>query len=175
MWMDLISQDVRMHGEMWQGLPDIPCFTKWTMGSLIPADGLSSSFTPCSAALYPDIMLRDKYCTVSDQNIIKRFPSITYCSTRDSTLLTSGVCLLFKILTEKFLYPFYYSTRVWGKGDAPLLSGGQKDKRYWEEKSWASTGFFILTHNIATSVCPIETVSCSWHQARGCGTSTATW
>jgi len=76
------------------------------MGSLIPTDGLSSSFTTCSAVLYADITPRDKYYTVSDQNIISWIPSIIYCSTRDihwtvwssNTPVIPGICLSCEIL-----------------------------------------------------------------------------
>lgn len=78
------------------------------MGSLIPTDGLTSSCIPCSAALYPDIMLRDKYYAVFDQNIINWITNIIYCSTRDicgtvwssNTPVILGICLPHEILME---------------------------------------------------------------------------
>lgn len=165
--MDLASQDVHTYVETWQGLRDIPRFTKRAMESLIPTDGLSSSFTPCSAALHPDIMLRDKYYTASDQNIIVWIPNIIYCSTRDvrgtiwssNMPLPSGVCLPREILTERLLYLLYFSTHIWGKGDIPLPSGGQTEKTYWEENPWDGTGFFIIARSIATSSCPVQSVT----------------
>lgn len=174
--MDLVSQDVHTYVETWQGLRDIPRFTKRAMESLIPTDGLSSSFTPCSAALHPDIMLRDKYYTASDQNIIVWIPNIIYCSTRDirgtiwssNTPLTSGVCLPREILTERLLYLLYFSTHIWGKGDVPLPSGGQKEKTYWEENPW-----IFHHHSQYCNILVPRAVSYRPHQAYGCDISTS--
>lgn len=53
-----------------------------------------------------------------------------------------------------------------------LLSRGQKEKRYWEEKSQDGAGFFITTHSIATPSCPIQIVSNRPRQVCVYGTST---
>lgn len=69
-----------------------------------------SSFTPCTAALDPDAILRDKHSTVSDQNIIDWIPNIVYCGIRDihrtvwssSTPIISGIWLPCEILMESW-------------------------------------------------------------------------
>lgn len=42
-----------------------------------------SSYTPCTAALDPSAILRNKHSTVSDRNIIDWIPNIIYSSIRD--------------------------------------------------------------------------------------------
>lgn len=140
-----------------------------------------SSFTPCTAALDPDAILRDKHSTVSDQNIIDWIPNIVYCGIRDihrtvwssSTPIISGIWLPCEILMESrrrssgICFILFIIPSVLEEMEIFPSWVETRKKRGTEGKILA---FFIIIHSFLTPLYPIWTVSCKpqtnpwlWH------------
>lgn len=142
-----------------------------------------SSFTPCTAALGPDAILRDKHSTVSDQNIIDWIPNIIYSSIRDvQGAVWSSRHQLYQ--ASEHLVRFIWSH---GQGEVEFALFFLLFHPYWRKwqyspPEWRTEReevlrgkilvFFTIIH-ILSPLGPIQPVSCRPHQRWGCGACTS--